>query len=158
MTSEESKNGKLIKLFDCILSASTFKQKSEILSQAKYFIFNQMKNEEIREFFAQNPVNFQTLFSLDIWTRNLEETGGIVDYPEAYDIIEKIFLSFKSLNELILGFYDQVAFILTQDRDEKVKHLCAKCFLEFTKQLGKINFNFNKIYSNKYFFERLHKY
>lgn len=157
MTSDES--GKLIELFDGILSASSFKQKSEILSQAKYFIFNRMKNEEIREFFAQNPVNFETLFSLNIWTKNLEETGGIVDYPEVYEIIEKIFHTFKSLNELIFFFYDQVAFILTQNRDEKVKHLCAKCFLEFTKQLGKINFNFNLINLFKQiFFERLHKY
>ncbi|RNA15472.1 26S proteasome non-ATPase regulatory subunit 5 [Brachionus plicatilis] len=137
MTCQES--AKLVELFDSIISASSFKQKSEILSHAKHFIFNQMTNEEIREFFVKNAINFQTLFSLDIWTKNLEDSGGIVDYPEAYDIIERIFHTFKSLNDLVNSFYDQVVFILTQNVDEKVKHVCVKCFLEFTKQLDSTN-------------------
>ena len=134
MSSEEK--SKLVEAFESLLEATSFKQKSDVLSQAKYFIFNQMKDDEIREFFVSNPSNFENLFNLDIWVRNLEESGGIVDYPEAYDIIQKIFHTFKSLNDLAKSFYDQIVFILTQKVDEKVKHLCVDCFIEFTRQLG----------------------
>ncbi|CAF1088974.1 unnamed protein product [Brachionus calyciflorus] len=107
----EEKN-KLIELFDRLSTTSSFKQKSDIVSQAKHFIFNQMNEDEIRAFFVNNPSNFENLFVLNIWTKSLEESGGIVDLTEVYDIIEKIFHTFKTLNDLVKFFYDQIVFLL----------------------------------------------
>jgi hypothetical protein len=124
----------LIDLFLQLESSKNTKTKSELLGKAKYLIFNSMSNEQIIEFFA-DKLNFENLFSLNIWTRSLEETS-ITEFSEPYEIIERIFSCFTSMLELFSKFREKVFFLITQDQDEKVKHILLKHLIQLAKSLS----------------------
>ena len=93
-----------------------------------------MSNEQIIEFFA-DKLNFENLFSLNIWTRSLEETS-ITEFSEPYEIIERIFACFTSMLELFSKFREKVFFLINQDQDEKVKHILLKHLIQLAKSLS----------------------
>jgi hypothetical protein len=128
----------LVKLFDQVESAQTMKTKAEHLTKAKFHILNQMSNDEIFNFFVRNPKNFENFFQLDVWTKSLEENNGIVEFLEPYDIIEKILSIFKSLDEMIDSFCQELIFLFEQDKDEKVKHIAMKILIQLVANLGSI--------------------
>lgn len=132
----------LIDLFNDLENAKTVKEKSDLLSKAKYYLLNQMSNEQIKAFFVSNASNFENLYKLNIWTKNLEESNGIVDFLEPYDILEKILGSCDSLIEFVNVFNEQTVFLITQDTDEKSKHILVKHLSNLVQNLG-INFLFN---------------
>ena len=136
----------LIDLFTQIDSTQNIKTKSELLGKAKNVIFNSMSNEQLINFFTkENSNNFESLFSLSIWTPKLEESR-IPEFIEPYEIIEKIFSCFDSLFTLFNEFKLQLLFLINQDKDEKVKHIFVKYLTQLTKSLSKfikkIPFNF----------------
>ena len=123
-------------LFEEIDTTSDEKTKSSALGKAKYFILNEMTSEAIKEVFAKDKLNFESLFALKIWKSKLQE--AIVDYMEPYEIMEKIFGSFATLVEYIDEFYGQILFTINQNEDEKVKHICVRTMIKLTKALSKI--------------------
>ena len=70
MTLEEK--NKLVELFDSLLTTTSFKQKSDIVFQAKHYIFNQMNDDEIRAFFVNNPSNFENLSDKESMNMEIE--------------------------------------------------------------------------------------
>lgn len=132
MPSVNSSN--LIDLFNQLETSKNTKTKSELLGKAKYLIFNTLSTEQIIEFFG-DKLNFESLFSLNIWTKNLDESV-VTEFLEPYDIIEKIFSCFTSLLHLLNEFKPQIFFLISQDKDEKVKHILVKYLLQLTKSLS----------------------
>ena len=129
---------KLIELLNSFETTKTNKSKSELLSKAKYHILNEMKPNDINAFFIQNKSNFEGLFHIDVWTSNLDETNGITNFIEPYEIIDHIFNIFNSLSDLLFQFYDQIVYLLHQTQDENVKHICVKLMLRFTNHFSKL--------------------
>lgn len=132
------KNLILIDLFISLESAGTNRQKSELLGKAKNYIFNQMDNLEVVDFFTkENKKNFEYLFNLDIWTPSLDAANSVVNFLEPYDIIQRIFTSFESLRDFIDNFGEQIRFLLHQNKDENIKHLCVKHFTYLALHIGR---------------------
>ncbi len=136
MPSQDLTPSTLIELFDQIESAENQKAKSLVLSKAKSYILNEMTPEMITNSFVVNKENFEILFTLKIWKDKLDL--GMVEYTEPYEIIEKIFKNFKSLIEIIDNFKEQIMFIMTQNKDEKIKHICVKYLTKLTHSLSKL--------------------
>jgi hypothetical protein len=132
---------KLIELLLSFQGASTVKAKSELLGKLKHHILNEMKEEEIRGHFIQNSVNFEQLFQIDVWTASLDQTNGIVNFTEPYEIVDRIFNCFNSLEDCLRHFQSQIRFIVTQNKDEKIKHLCVKQFVRLIEHLGKLTYH-----------------
>jgi hypothetical protein len=128
---------KLIELLLSFEGAHTVKAKSEQLGKLKHHILSEMGEDEIRSYFIQNSGNFQQLFQVDVWTPSLEHTNGIVNFFEPYEIADRIFNCFGSLEACLRQFHEQIVFILSQSKDEKIKHLCVKQLLRLTENLGK---------------------
>lgn len=132
MKMPSAETSELVKLFDDVQCAKTFKTKSELLSKAKHFVFNRMSNDDLRRFFVTDgdKAAFRNLFALDVWTANLDEKNGIVDFTEPYDIVERVFGLFASVEQLIDEFYLNALYVFEQESDEKVKHLFVKRLIE----------------------------
>jgi hypothetical protein len=135
-----SRSEMLIELFSNISDAKTIKLKSELLSKAKYVFYNELTDEEIATFFCQNPLHYQNLFVLDIWSGTVEEKRGIVEFFEPYDIIERILASFPNLTRLLDLFLEQLIFTFDQNKDEKVKHICMQFLIRLFGSLGLYTF------------------
>lgn len=138
MPSQDLTPPALIDLFDQIDSAENQKIKSLALSKAKSYILNEMSPEMITNSFVNDKQNFEILFSLKIWKDKLDL--GMVEYTEPYEIIEKIFTNFKSLIELVDNFKDQILFIMNQDKDEKIKHICVQFMTKLTRSLSRYSY------------------
>lgn len=121
-------------LFDQVNSGNDEKSKLLALSKAKSFIMNKMSSEMIRESFINESANFESLFSLDIWKDKLED-GAMINFIEPYEIVEKIFGNFVTLIDLISNFKEQIQFLINQNKDEKVKHICVSNMIKLTKSL-----------------------
>ena len=98
-----------------------------------------MTKEQLIEFFVSNKSNFENLFLLDIWTSDLEKNNGIVEFTEPYEIIEKLFNSFDTLDSFIKMFNDQINILLMQEKDEKIKHICVKNLIRLAKATGEFD-------------------
>jgi hypothetical protein len=125
----------LVDIFLLLEKARTRSDKLDLLLKAKIYILNRMSKEQIRAFFVGEALNFEHLFSLDIWTKSLD--GCEVEFVEPYDIVDRIFDSFDSLDQLIEFFHKQIIFLLDQSNDEKSKHICVKHVIRLSKNLGK---------------------
>jgi hypothetical protein len=122
----------LISFFEEIDSAADERARSFALGKAKKYILNDMTDGMIKDIFALDKMNFESLFALQIWTS---------DFVEPYEIMEKIFGSFSSLIEFIDEFYCQILFTINQTKDEKVKHICVQNLIRLTNCLSKkLNF------------------
>lgn len=132
--------GELINYFISLADGGTVKAKSEVLAKAKQFIFNKMSDEELMMFFVRNEQNFHNFMLLDIWTKSLDDSNGIVEFLEPYDIIEKIFSLFKTLPAFLDSFYPNLNFLLSQNKDEKVKHMIVKHLIAIINTTGKYVF------------------
>ena len=129
----------LVENFVSLEKAKTKSDKLDSLLKAKQHILNVMSKEQIFSFFVNEPANFENMYMLEIWTKSLDgddHNGGIVEFVEPYDIIEKIFASFDNLNQLIDLFHKQIIFLLHQNKDEKSKHICVKHMIRLSKNLG----------------------
>ena len=124
----------LAEIMDAIEAAADDKSKSLVLAQAKKFILDTMTNEMIREAFVKEQENFKILFQLKMLRKQADETDG---FSEPYEIMEKIFSAFSSLIELVEEFGEQILFLINQDQDEQVKHLCVERMSQFTSILSK---------------------
>jgi hypothetical protein len=107
------------------------------LYRAKLCVLNEMTRDQIFEFFVTEKSNFENLFLLNIWTSDLEKSNGIVDFTEPYEILEKLFGSFESLEGFVNLFSAQIKCLLEQNKDEKIKHICAKHLIRLAKNSGK---------------------
>lgn len=136
MPSTEINDNTLLEIFNSLQSASTVKSKSDLLYKAKLHVLNEMSDEHIIQFFVLNKTNFENLFLLDIWTSSLEDSNGIAEFNEPYDIIEKIFSCFDSLPNFVSQFYHHIIHLLEQNKDEKIKHLCVKHLIRLTKRFS----------------------
>lgn len=125
-------------LFNEILTATDEKTKSLALGKAKRYILNEMPGEMLKEFFINETMNYESLFSLQIWKEKHQEER--VDYMEPYEIIEKILSSFTSLVDFIGDFYGQILFTMKQSEDEKVKHIFVQKMINLTKCLNDSEF------------------
>lgn len=134
----------LLDLFDQIDSTKDEKTKSLALAKAKFYILNEMTPQMIKETFAKEEQNFESLFGLNIWKNSLQDSS--LTYTEPYDIIVKIFSSFKSLVELVDEFKEQILFLINQKKDEQAKHICIENMIRLTKSLGKLFQPFHKIF------------
>ena len=132
---QSTKQQQLIDLFSSLqLTSSADKPKVlDLLYQAKLCVVNEMSKQQIIDFFVVEKTNFENLFLLNIWTKSLEETNGIVDFTEPYEIIEKLFSSFDSLDTFINMFESQIKYLLEQMKDEKIKHICVKHLIRLAK-------------------------
>lgn len=139
----------LVRIFNELESAKGLKSKSDLLGKAKHFILNRMSDDDIAKFFVQDANNFKNLFLLDVWTRKLDETNGIVEFTEPYDIIERILSLFKSIDDLVndASTYDKILYLFEQGKDEKVKHLLVKRLTELVS--GLLCFIYNLKTSNE---------
>jgi hypothetical protein len=135
-----SRSEMLIELFSNISDAKTIKLKSDLLSKAKYVFFNELTDEEISKFFCENPLHYQNLFVLDIWSGSLDEKRGVVEFFEPYDIIERILASFPNLSRLLDLFFEQLIFTFDQNKDEKVKHICMQFLIRLLDSIGLYSF------------------
>lgn len=140
MPSTEINDNTLLEIFNSLQSASTVKSKSDLLYKAKLHVLNEMSDEHIIQFFVLNKTNFENLFLLDIWTSSLEDSNGIAEFNEPYDIIEKIFSCFDSLPNFVSQFYHHIIHLLEQNKDEKIKHLCVKHLIRLTKRFSELTF------------------
>lgn len=131
MKDHESALGEIM---DAIEAASDDKSRSLVLSQAKKFIFDTMTNEMIKQAFVADKENFKILFSLKTLRKQSDATDG---FSEPYEIMERIFATFSSLIELVDEFGDQILFLINQNQDEQVKHLCVESMSRFTSSLSK---------------------
>lgn len=134
----------LVETFVSLEKAKTKSDKLDSLLKAKQHILNVMSKEQIFSFFVNEPANFENMYMLEIWTKSLDgddHNGGIVEFVEPYDIIEKIFASFDNLNQLIDLFHKQIIFLLHQNKDEKSKHICVKHMIRLSKNLEKCRMN-----------------
>ena len=123
----------LIKIFDDLQTCKSEKSKLDGLTKAKSHILNHMTDEDIYSFFVSDSNHFSNLFLLDVWTKSLEESNGIVDFLEPYDIIERILAIFKSIDSFTGPmFYDKIVHLMTQQKDERVKHMLVKRLIELT--------------------------
>ena len=123
---ETSDQNKLIELFNSLQLTSSPKAKADLLYQAELYVVNEMTREQMIDFFVVNKSNFENLFQLNIWTSDLEKSNGNVDFTEPYEIVEKLFNSFESLDNFVKMFSEQIRYLLAQDKDEKIKHICVK--------------------------------
>ncbi len=129
----------LIDLFNSLQLTNLDKPKVlDLLYRAKLCVLNQMTKEQIFEFFVTDKNNFANLFLLNIWTSDLEKSNGIVDFTEPYEILEKLFASFDSLDNFVNLFQSQIKCLLEQTRDEKIKHICAKHLIRLAKTTGNL--------------------
>jgi hypothetical protein len=108
----------------------------DLLYRAKLCVLNEMTKDQIFEFFVTEKSNFENLFLLNIWTSDLEKSNGVVDFTEPYEILEKLFGSFESLDSFVNLFNDQIKCLLEQNKDEKIKHMCAKHLIRLAKNSG----------------------
>jgi hypothetical protein len=133
----------LVDIFVSLERARTRSDKLDYLLKAKLYIINKMKKQDIREFFASEPSNFEQLFLLDVWTKHLD--GDHVEFVEPYDIIERVFESFDHLHQLVDLFHKQIIYLLEQDKDEKCKHICVKHMIRLSKELDKLSMNLDPV-------------
>ena len=137
---------KLIDLFDKLsVNSISYKQKSENLSLAKMVILNELTNDQIIDFFVDHKTNFENLFLLNIWTKSLETSGGSTEFLEPYDIIEKIFSCFNSLQNLLNKFQYQLLFLIIQEQDEKVKHISIQNLTRLVQLLDASDFKMDTL-------------
>jgi hypothetical protein len=135
---------KLIELLHSFDQAKTIKSRSELLGKAKQHILNDMTNEEVRGYFVESGSNFEQLFEIDVWTPSLDQTNGIVNFIEPYEIVDRVFNVFNSLDECLRQFNDQILFVLNQSKDEKVKHICVKQLYRLTERFGMYSYHLFK--------------
>lgn len=121
-------------IMEAIEAASDDKSRSLVLGQAKKFIFDTMSSEMIKQAFVTEKENFKILFSLKMLRKQSDATDG---FSEPYEIMERIFATFSSLIELVEEFGDQILFLIDQNQDEQVKHLCVESMSRFTSSLSK---------------------
>ena len=141
ITEQDPVQQQLIDLFNSLQLSNLDKPKVlDLLYRAKLCVLNQMTKEQIFDFFVTDKNNFENLFLLNIWTSDLEKSNGIVDFTEPYEILEKLFGSFDSLDNFVNMFNTQIKCLLEQTKDEKIKHICVKNLIRLAKTTGNILF------------------
>jgi len=144
----------LLKIFTDLEAESTQgvktqKQIVNLLLQAKDNICSRMTQAEVREYFLDRQM-FENMFLLDIWTPNLDEVNGVVNFVEPYTIIQKIFDSVSTttttkiddqetsklcLLTFLSTFQEQCLFLIDQNKDEKCKHQLVKHLIDLTTNI-----------------------
>jgi hypothetical protein len=133
-----SAESKLVEIFASLDKAASRSDKEQLLHRAEACVCNEMTKCQLRKFFIDDPTApLVNMFAFEIWTPSLDDVNGIVEFIQPYAIIERLFACFDSLPELLLAFETtQLAHLLEQRADERVKHICVQQLTKHAAKLG----------------------